>query len=191
MRETINSRSQTPWGHSDTATQYAPGIVFYETPNHGGFHLSHQRRAEMPKLLRQFRGYSGDPQWYEEDCDWAVVALAFPSMFDGKELWHATNTVNGFSDGYGISVKDWLSGPEGCGVRTAAANWAKDNAKKFIDAGGHTDDLGWLRMGRTVDGTERAAWLFPVYPTHLPSLFSREEAEAAGGKELKGELQPA
>ena len=58
----------------------------------------------MPAGLREFVGYGG-PGWYEEDCDWAVVALAFPSMFEPMMVWAAIRTVQGFSDGYGASVK--------------------------------------------------------------------------------------
>jgi hypothetical protein len=34
----------------------------------------------MPKALREFKPFAG-PNWYEEDCDWAIVALAFPQFF--------------------------------------------------------------------------------------------------------------
>jgi hypothetical protein len=34
----------------------------------------------MPKPLRDFKPFAGR-NWYEEDCDWAIVALAFPQHF--------------------------------------------------------------------------------------------------------------
>jgi hypothetical protein len=75
----------TPWGHPDTVKEVAVGIVSYSTPSHGGFWLSPERVAEMPKPLREFVPFGG-PQagpgrWFEEDCDWSVVALAFPQFF--------------------------------------------------------------------------------------------------------------
>jgi len=73
---------QTPWGRADSATEYAPGIVFYSTPSHGGFHVDRSLVSEIPAPLR---GLSGYPQtWYEEDCAWAVVAYVFPFAFLGK-----------------------------------------------------------------------------------------------------------
>lgn len=67
--------TSTPWGPSQTAKKWAPGIMEYSTAGHGGFHLSPTRNAEMPEALRI------DDGWYEEDCDWALVAVAFPTVF--------------------------------------------------------------------------------------------------------------
>ena len=46
--------TDTPWGHPDTVTEIAPGIISYSTPSHGGIWLSDQRVASMPKALREF-----------------------------------------------------------------------------------------------------------------------------------------
>lgn len=74
---------RTPWGTSDSAEQVAPGIVFYTTPSHGGYHVSSTVNRTMPDSLRL------DDGWYEEDCDWARVALAFPSHFPPKAVEEA------------------------------------------------------------------------------------------------------
>ena len=66
---------QTPWGQSDFKTVIAEGITSYSTPSHGGIHLSAKRQAEMPDILRI------DSGWYEEDCDWCLVAITFPQYF--------------------------------------------------------------------------------------------------------------
>lgn len=70
----------TPWGHPDTVKEIAPGIIRYDTPSHGGYYVSPERVLTMPKPLREFKPFAG-PNWYEEDCDWAIVALAFPQFF--------------------------------------------------------------------------------------------------------------
>ncbi len=63
---------RTPWGESQLTTHYDTGIVFYSTASHGGFKLDRARNAQVPNYLRRAGG------WYEEDCDWAIVALIFP-----------------------------------------------------------------------------------------------------------------
>jgi hypothetical protein len=63
--------TQTPWGVADHREELIPGIVFVGTPSHGGYWISAQRKKEMPEVLRTKSG------WYEEDCDWALVYLAF------------------------------------------------------------------------------------------------------------------
>lgn len=87
----------TPWGASDSHKEYAPGIVFYTTPGHGGFHLSPQRLAEMPEGLRSFQPWAGEG-WYEEDCDWAIVVSAFPDHFVQKTRDAAAQTLKSSAD---------------------------------------------------------------------------------------------
>ena len=76
----------TPWGRADDKTEKAPGIVFYSTPSHGGFKIAKPILAVMPKHL------VNDDGWYEEDCEWCKVALAFPHLFDEKRFEAAQKT---------------------------------------------------------------------------------------------------
>ena len=69
----------TPWGVADYAREYAAGIIFYGTPSHGGFKLSAERLVRMHPALRETDG------WFEEDCDWAKVAFAFPECFTDEQ----------------------------------------------------------------------------------------------------------
>ena len=84
--------ASTPWGHPDIVTEIAPGIVFYSTPSHGGYWLSPARVAAMPKPLRDFQPFAG-PNFYEEDADWAIVALAFPQFFPDDAIPAALQTI--------------------------------------------------------------------------------------------------
>lgn len=77
----VTGRIDTPWGKADFATVFGDGITFYSTPGHGGFRLSPERNAELLRKFPGFRTFSGAVGWYEEDCDWAAVALAFPEAF--------------------------------------------------------------------------------------------------------------
>ncbi len=67
--------TSTPWGTAQYSKQYARGIMWYSTAGHGGFHLSPSINRQVPEALRIEDG------WYEEDCDWALVAVAFPDIF--------------------------------------------------------------------------------------------------------------
>lgn len=70
----------TPWGTSDAEYDYAPNklVVFYTTPSHGGFKVQSPLNEMIPANVRSNDG------WYEEDCEWAIVAYTFPSLFVGR-----------------------------------------------------------------------------------------------------------
>ena len=83
----------TPWGKPQgLSKQVADGIVFYSTASHGGYHLSAERKAQMPALYRAIKTFAGG-NWYEEDCDWCLVALSFPQYFDERTLIAAKDTL--------------------------------------------------------------------------------------------------
>ena len=70
----------TPWGVPDSVRCIAAGIWWVSTPSHGGYWLSPDRLAAMPEPFKVLKTFgSVGPQWFEEDCDWAIVALAFPA----------------------------------------------------------------------------------------------------------------
>ena len=97
MQQPLNlatPRLNTPWGVADDVTTLAPGICFVSTPSHGGFWLSPERRAEMPEPYRSIKTFAGG-NWYEEDCDCALVILAFPDVFP-KEQDTARAVFNAF-----------------------------------------------------------------------------------------------
>lgn len=79
--------TSTPWGAAQDSKKYATGIISYSTASHGGFHLSKTRQEEMPEVLRNPSG------WYEEDCEWCKVVIAFSRYFEPKELLQAYDTL--------------------------------------------------------------------------------------------------
>lgn len=88
---------RTPWGDADFATTYAPGIVFYSTPGHGGFQLSPVRQAELQAKFPGFVTFGNNgPAWFEEDCDATAVILTWPELFPGQDL----ESVKGCFDTY-------------------------------------------------------------------------------------------
>jgi len=71
-RKTMATR--TPWGKSQQSIKVAPGIMWYSTAGHGGYHLSKKRLEKMPKKFRDFKPFAGEG-WFEEDIDWIVVVF--------------------------------------------------------------------------------------------------------------------
>ena len=77
--EPISKPTWTPWGSPDHAEQVFAGVWSVYTPSHGGFYVSAERRKVMDQSLLSL-GFGGQTMkgWFEEDCDWALVALSFP-----------------------------------------------------------------------------------------------------------------
>jgi hypothetical protein len=79
--------SNTPWGNPDSVEQLADGIFEICTPTHGGIAVRLDKLAQIPAAHRDFarrwsHGFSWDHYgWFEEDCAWSAVALAFPEAF--------------------------------------------------------------------------------------------------------------
>jgi hypothetical protein len=80
--------TMTPWGLSDQSKKIAVGINFYSCARHGGFKLSEGRMNKLPEEIKAIKTFERRG-WYEEDCDWSLVALAFPEAFDEETLKHA------------------------------------------------------------------------------------------------------
>ena len=81
------SRAHTPWGASQGATVYADGVTSHSTARHGGFKLSADRNRKVHFLLRTKGG------WYEEDVEWAIIAVTFPHLFTAFERRCAERTI--------------------------------------------------------------------------------------------------
>lgn len=66
---------RTPWGIAQSENTIAEGVTIVTTVGHGGIKLGAARNRHVHKAWRQAGG------WYEEDDDWAIVALTFPNLF--------------------------------------------------------------------------------------------------------------
>lgn len=72
----------TPWGQSQSIDVLAHGIKHVTTAGHGGYWVPKAALSRIPAAHRAYAAkWSGSEQWYEEDCAWACVALAFPDCF--------------------------------------------------------------------------------------------------------------
>lgn len=72
---------KTPWGLSDGGVQVAPGLVFYNTPGHGGLHVSGANLKSVPPACQRYaRKWSGSASWYEEDIAITLTAVIWPDI---------------------------------------------------------------------------------------------------------------
>lgn len=95
----------TPWGYTNDADVICDGIVFYQTPSHGGYKVSHQLNEEIPEYMRNENG------WYEEDVEWCKVVVALPDKFNDDLVKTATRTLrdwypNEYEHFFGVELKE-------------------------------------------------------------------------------------
>ena len=77
-----HAMNKTPWGRADSNLRVADGIYYVTTPSHGGYHLTAARVEQLPAAVRDMGEADGrGGRWFEEDCEWAAVCIAFPERF--------------------------------------------------------------------------------------------------------------
>jgi hypothetical protein len=89
--------SKTPWGRAALVraigTIGRDTIYCVSTPGHGGYFVPRRLLSAIPQALRdRAAAWSGSEQWYEEDCEWSSVALAFPQFFTAADVQQARTT---------------------------------------------------------------------------------------------------
>ncbi len=84
--------TSTPWGTSEVGYTITEGMILYETPSHGGIHLSPKLEEQMPAALKSDseEGWGG---WYEEDVDANKVIVAFPQYFRPQDVVRAKESL--------------------------------------------------------------------------------------------------
>ena len=95
----------TTWGQSQHSREFATGIVLHSTAGHGGFVLSAARHKELQAKFK-FETFAGGSN-YEEDCDAAVVVVAFPQFFTEEQQQRARLQVLSDPEYYG-NVAVWV-----------------------------------------------------------------------------------
>lgn len=176
----------TPWGIAQEATRITEGITLYETASHGGYHVSPVRLLQMPEHLRDktFAGIG----WFEEDCDAALVTLAFPELFTPYQRYGAVCTLY-----CGYSGLEWRrpafeASDSGKALLAQVESYKKQYAHCFqmgSSGSGSTPGRSWY-SAISIDGKTRLSWeeKSPCdyreiqAMSYLKSPFTREEAEA-------------
>ncbi len=100
---------------SQLAMIYAEGVVSHSTATHRGIHLSSDRNKRVDVALR------ADGGWYEEDAEWAIVAITFPDLFTSHEHKRAHET---YPEQLAECLGENLHGLE----LAPGESWAKDKA---------------------------------------------------------------
>lgn len=75
---------------AQTSRRFAEGVILHSTSSQGGFHLDDAANAAVPAPYRNSNGV------YEEDCEWAKVAHAFPALFTAYERQCADRTLRDY-----------------------------------------------------------------------------------------------
>lgn len=144
----------TPWGTSQHSKKIARGIVSYSTSGHGGIHVSKTMLEKMPVTFQRLR--TTKPGWFEEDCEWAFVALSFPHLFSEESVRFAHNTAKNY---YPEAYQAWRRETEPNYVlpleesRTLQrAAFEKENADKWVVISATNTDNGMVRCQAVLGG---------------------------------------
>lgn len=131
VQTVMRSNRNTPWGPADHEESSVDGIVRVQTPSHGGLWLNAARWRELRAAFPTWKGYAPE-QWLEEDCDWALAALVFPSDFTARDCFYAVQAVRGGSEGYFAEPLAWLESAMGASVRSKAAEYNLELPPKLV-----------------------------------------------------------
>ena len=72
----------TPWGQAQTQTDCGHGVIHVTTSSHGGFFVEESERHKLPIQETPY-SHKG---FFEEDCDWAIVAVSIPEAFPAEHV---------------------------------------------------------------------------------------------------------
>ncbi|MDH7975590.1 hypothetical protein QH494_25685 [Sphingomonas sp. AR_OL41] len=150
-RRAVNMRVSTPWGMSQHSEAYGEGVLCHSTASHGGFHLDGERNALVHPLLRNPGG------WYEEDCEWAKVALALPALFTDRERRAAAKSLCDFEPDAWEAIHGVVLEPGGSRVKDER-RFRLENANRWvvISAIRSTTHPGQVECTASLGGDRRA-----------------------------------
>ena len=163
--ESLDCKSvQTPWGPAQDSYEYGPGLLFFSTSSHGGFRVSAALMRRMPDHLRKIEPFCKKIGWYEEDCDWALVALAFPQFFTDYEFVQAVQTAAHYMP-QALTEAD----------KAKARAWLDANRELWTTGSAGTSAAGWwINAYSLVDPSQQISRTFSGVPTS-PSTFTQTE----------------
>lgn len=77
---------QSPWGQVDHKKQITEGVLLVETPSHGGYRVAGPYLEKLTEAQKKHASakwktsYEGMVYWYEEDCEWRILAHKCPDL---------------------------------------------------------------------------------------------------------------
>ena len=176
---------QTPWGPAHYGTKYADDVWFYSTAGHGGFMIGEKVHKTWNEALQSYYPFAGPTsRCFEEDCDWAIVALAMPDLFTARDIAFAVNTArmmvkmqHGRNE---ESITRFFNSDEGQRVQAFADAWRQQMA----DDGYYHKGSGYTE---TIDGVHGWVQVYRPYNTALETLIAWAPTDFAGRLEIIGD----
>lgn len=176
----IRRGSESPWGKVQDSKVLADGITWVSTAGHGGFLLSPARQLEVAAVFPGHVPYAGRGA-FEEDQDWAIIALVFPDLFKPMDIFNAVRTVdisvklcaelypNEADSGGWKSVQTWLRGddPRATKLRAIASEYARSVSGQWESGGCSAPVPGYPPTCWRVPltrGAETKTVVFGAYP---------------------------
>lgn len=131
----------SPWGAVQGATELGAGVWSVHTAGHGGIKLSPARNAKVHEALRAAGG------WYEEDCDWAVVAYTFPDLFKPEHVVMALESLRHWQPhGYMAASGEVLT--PATSRRLAEEAFTAANAQNWVTVAAWGSWAAWVPDGK-------------------------------------------
>ena len=127
----------TIWGRPEEVTIFDNGLIYVSTSTHGGFFVPKSLRESLSSdhFLRMFENKfnEADQPWFEQDTDWALVALTFPDIFSRESFKQAEILAkNSFPEAYEQYIgRELLPGESRGKDQKATLHSIKDNVCIF------------------------------------------------------------
>jgi hypothetical protein len=160
---TLKTGSKTPWGKAQTVKTVIPGIISVTTAGHGGIKVAKALNDTIPVIARKADG------WYEEDCEWAIVALCFPVAFTCSQKLAAATCKNYYPKAYTAITDKEVAPSESYTMRKAA--FEAETANKFVAKSAVNAGIGMVKVWffKASTGEERVA--------HIPAAIYDKAGE--------------
>lgn len=153
----------TPWGSIQSRTTVADGILSVSTARHGGILISPDRYEEMPAPVKRVVTWAGHLA-YEEDRDWALVALAFPEHFDDSALDAALRYTDPKLDPWpDFDLAAYLETPQGKSAAVRVKQYREAIKDLYRPGGCYTAGNGWILHATHSSTGEHVSLRFDSY----------------------------
>jgi len=92
--------SDSPWGEVQNTTPVTEGIEQVTTAGHGGIRVFGQTSTKLSVAAKDQAICEDGSYWFEEDCNWAIVANEFPESFSERDQELAQSSLKRWNQSY-------------------------------------------------------------------------------------------
>ena len=156
--------TRSPWGTIQSATAIGP---FWQvsTAGHGGIKVPAELNRLIPAPHRRAGG------WYEEDCEWSIVAIRFPEHFSEAQRKNARDqAIHWYPDAFEAITGEKI--PEGASRARNEERFRRESADKYVVVSAYGDwhetvpkgmaGVCASQGGSRAPGTPQAWFLVPI-----------------------------